>query len=202
MNSSPELVLPASTFRHRTSSQKSRFPFLSGLYSCCFLSHSTDPQVYPSQFSRFLPHCHSPSFPRFCRHWEHFLYLQPGTCLAAPYPTQTLLLLCPAPVHLSALPPLPLTARVCFLGFFSILSLAYWKLCASCSVPDICTFLLQVLQNLCWQLNSSPTDLLLEQPKVGMLLGSPAGSRVGGQPGVPAQTVLLQCPPHPCTSKS
>lgn len=126
---------------------------------------------------------------------EHYLYLQPVTCLADPYPTQTFLLLCPALVHLSALPPLLLTPRYCFLGFVSILSLAYWKLCAFCRVPDICTFILLVLQNPCCQLNSSPTNLLL-----GMLLGSSAGSRVGGQPTPPAQTVPLQCPPHPCAS--
>lgn len=117
-NSAPELLLPASTLSHRTSSQKSNFLFLSSLYLCCSLSHSTDPQVYLSQFSCFLPHCHSPSFPSSSGTGEHYLYLQPVTCLADPYPTQTFLLLCPALVHLSALPPLPLTPRFCILGFF------------------------------------------------------------------------------------
>lgn len=129
---------------------------------------------------------------------EHYLYLHPVTCLADPYPTQTLLLLCPALVHLSALPPLPLTPRFCFLGFFPY---SAWHI-GSFVPPAVCqtsapsprgSFRICVV-------NSSPTNLLLEQPKLGMLLGSPAGSSVGAQPTPPAQTVLLQCPPHPCTS--
>jgi len=43
--STPELLLPASRFSHRTISYKIHFPFPSSLYLCCFLSHRSDPQV-------------------------------------------------------------------------------------------------------------------------------------------------------------
>lgn len=126
---------------------------------------------------------------------EHYLYLHPVTCLADPYPTQTLLLLCPALVHLSALPPLPLTPRFCFLGFFSILSLAYWKLCASCSVPDICTFPSRILQNLCCQL--FPHKSAFGAAKTGDAFGQPCREQRGRTAHSPCPNSAAAVPSPP-----
>lgn len=148
-NSAPELLLPASCSVTDLARRKAIFPFF-GAYiyvvsSPTVLTHRCSSLNFPVFSHTVIP----PPSPSSSGTGEHYLYLQPVACLADPYPTQTFLLLCPALVHLSALPPLLLTPRFCFWDFFSILSLTCWKLCASCRVPDIYTLILPVLQNLC-----------------------------------------------------
>lgn len=160
--------------------RKAIFPFfLACIYvvsSPTALTHRCTSLNFPLFSHTVIP----PPSPSSSGTGEHSLYLQPVTCLLDPHPTQTFLLLCPALVHLSALPPLPLTPGFCFFwGCFHAQPGILGDLCLLQGARHL------HLRNLCCQLNSSPTDLLLEQPKVEMLLG-----RVGGQP----------TPPAPCTS--
>lgn len=111
-----------------------------------------------------FPYCHSPSFSELLRHWRALSVS--AACQLSPLSIShtdcSATLPCLSRASLSTSSSFFDTKVILFIYFF-ILSLVYLKLCASCSVPDICTSFLHILANLCCQFSSSPTNFILEQ---------------------------------------